>query len=156
MRRASPPRRSSRQSRNQSRRPRQPSSIVSIGSYHNKGAKHTTGAGMSVVGTASESESESSSSESDSSSEELDSGVGSLTTFLDFFSCENVRRDPKWTTRKEKLNSRQGRPWKPSSPSSRRLPWRRRQGVLPWMRTWMLLPFCLLDDWVCVECKGRG
>jgi hypothetical protein len=51
-----------------------------------------------VVGTASESESESSS-ESDSS-EELDSGVGSLTTFLDFFlSCEHVRRDPKWTTR---------------------------------------------------------
>ena len=102
---------------------------------------------MSVVGTASESESESSSSESDSSSEELDSGVGSLTTFLDFFSCENVRRDPKWTTRKEKMNSRQGRPWKPSSPSSRRLPWRQRQEVLPWMRTWMLLPFCLLDDW---------
>jgi len=45
-------------------------------------AKLTTGAGTSVVGTASESESESSSSED--SSDELDSGVGSLTTFLDF------------------------------------------------------------------------
>lgn len=45
-------------------------------------ARLTTGAGMSVVGTASESESESSSSED--SSDELDSGVGSLTTFLDF------------------------------------------------------------------------
>jgi hypothetical protein len=61
--------------------PQQPS-IKSAYTLTRQQAKHTTGAGTSVVGTASESESESSSSED--SSDELDSGVGSLTTFLDF------------------------------------------------------------------------
>lgn len=71
--------------------PRQPSIEVSNGPVEHYGGKHTTGAGTSVVGTASEleSSSDSSSSESSDSSDELDSGVGSLTTFLDFFlSCK--------------------------------------------------------------------